>query len=96
MIDKDDLKGIADQAIIIIGVILVIIFFAFAVYGAYRLICDNGAQETDAIIEQAEHKNDSIKIEVKRLDSLKNEEIITVKGLNNDSTLELFKRLVSE
>lgn len=93
---KANTKIILEYAANIIGVLLVVFILAFAVYGAYRLICDNGAQETDAIIEQAEHKNDSIKIEVKRLDSLKNEEIITVKGLNNDSTLELFKRLVSE
>ena len=40
--------------------------------------------------------NDSIKIQVKQLDSLKNEKVIEVKGLSNDSTLKLFKRLVDE
>lgn len=85
-----------EKVLSIIIVPVVTIILGLAIYGAYRLICDNGAQETDAIIEQAKHKNDSIKLEVKHIDSLKNEEIITVKGLNNDSTLQLFKRLVSE
>ena len=40
--------------------------------------------------------NDSIKLQVKQLDSLKNEKVIEVKGLSNDSTLKLFKRLVNE
>lgn len=40
--------------------------------------------------------NDSIKLQVKQLDSLKNEKVIEVKGLSNDSTLQLFKQLVNE
>ena len=40
--------------------------------------------------------NDSIKLLVKQLDSLKNEKVIEVKGLSNDSTLKLFKQLVNE
>lgn len=40
--------------------------------------------------------NDSIKLQVKQLDSLKNEKVIEVKGLSNDSTLKLFKQLVDE
>lgn len=40
--------------------------------------------------------NDSIKLQVKQLDSLKNEKVIEVKGLSNDSTLKLFKQLVNE
>lgn len=40
--------------------------------------------------------NDSIKLQVKQLDSLKNEKVIEVKGLSNNSTLKLFKQLVDE
>lgn len=40
--------------------------------------------------------NDSIKLQIKQLDSLKNEKVIEVKGLSNDSTLQLFKQLVNE
>ena len=40
--------------------------------------------------------NDSIKIKVEHLDSIKNAKIIEVQTLNNDSTLKLFYKLVSE
>ena len=41
-------------------------------------------------------KRDSIIIEVNNLDSIKDAEIIKVKSLNNDSTLELFYKLIRE
>lgn len=47
---------------------------------------------TDSIIKV----NDSIKIKVEHLDSIKNAKIIEVQTLNNDSTLKLFYELVSE
>ncbi len=47
---------------------------------------------TDSIIKV----NDSIKIKVEHLDSIKNAKVIEVKTLNNDSTLKLFYKLVSE
>lgn len=40
--------------------------------------------------------NDSIKIKVEKLDSIKNAKVIEVQTLNNDSTLKLFYELVSE
>ena len=40
--------------------------------------------------------NDSIKIKVEHLDSIKNAKVIEVKTLDNDSTLKLFYKLVSE
>ena len=40
--------------------------------------------------------NDSIKIKVEKLDSIKDAKIIEVSTLNNDSTLKLFYELVSE
>ena len=47
---------------------------------------------TDSIIKV----NDSIKIKVEHLDSIKNAKIIEVQTLDNDSTLKLFYELVSE
>ena len=47
---------------------------------------------TDSIIKV----NDSIKIKVEHLDSIKNAKVIEVQTLNNDSTLKLFYKLVSE
>ena len=40
--------------------------------------------------------NDSITIVVNNLDSIKNAKVIEIKGLNNDSTLSLFYKLLSE
>ena len=47
---------------------------------------------TDSIIKV----NDSIKIKVEHLDSIKNAKVIEVQTLDNDSTLKLFYELVSE
>ena len=40
--------------------------------------------------------NDSIKIKVEQLDSIKDAKVIEVSTLDNDSTLKLFYKLVSE
>ena len=40
--------------------------------------------------------NDSIKIKVEHLDSIKNAKVIEVQTFDNDSTLKLFYKLVSE
>ena len=40
--------------------------------------------------------NDSIKIKVKQLDSIKDAKIIEVQTLDNDSTLKLFYELISK
>ena len=40
--------------------------------------------------------NDSIKIKVEKLDSIKDAKVIEVSTLDNDSTLKLFYKLVSE
>lgn len=40
--------------------------------------------------------NDSIKIKVEKLDSIKDAKIIEVSTLDNDSTIKLFYELVSE
>ena len=47
---------------------------------------------TDSIIKV----NDSINIKVQHLDSIKNAKVIEVQTLDNDSTLKLFYKLVSE
>lgn len=48
------------------------------------------------IIEKTNYSNDSLRIELKHIDKDKNEKIIEVKGLNNDSTYKLFKQLIAE
>ena len=44
-------------------------------------------------IELQKH-NDSLKIEVDNLDSIKNAKVIEVKTLDNDSTIKLFYQLI--
>lgn len=59
--------------------------------------CDNKQIKKDnTTIEKTNYSNDSIRIELKHIDKDKNEKIIEVKGLNNDSTYKLFKRLIAE
>ena len=47
---------------------------------------------TDSIIKV----NDSIKIKVEHLDSIKNAKVIEVQTLDNDSTLRLFYQLIGK
>ena len=48
------------------------------------------------VIDSLIKVNDSIKIKVEHLDSVKNAKVIEVSTLNNDSTLKLFYELVKE
>lgn len=52
---------------------------------------NNNVIEKD--IELQKH-NDSLKIEVNNLDSIKNAKVIEVKTLDNDSTIKLFYKLI--
>ena len=77
-----------------IGLIICII-----VVGIFNIIdsCDNKQIKKDnTTIDKTNYSNDSIRIELKHIDKDKNEKIIEVKGLNNDSTYKLFKRLIAE
>lgn len=47
-------------------------------------------------IDSVTKVNDSIKIKVEILDSIKNAEIIEISSLDNDSTVKLFFKLVRE
>ena len=59
--------------------------------------CENKQIKKDnTTIEKTNYSNDSLRIELKHIDKDKNEKIIEVKGLNNDSTYKLFKRLIAE
>lgn len=60
--------------------------------------CNNNKQikKDNTTIEKTNYSNDSLRIELKHIDKDKNEKIIEVKGLNNDSTYKLFKRLIAE
>ena len=68
------------------------------IYNYSRKIINNEdtVKENVTIADSIIKVNDSIKIKVEHLDSIKNAKVIEVQTLNNDSTLKLFYKLVSE
>ena len=64
---------------------------ASMIIGAYYYRKSNNIIETG--VELQKH-NDSLKIEVDNLDSIKNAKVIEVQNLDNDSTIKLFYQLI--
>ena len=77
----------------IIFIILVVVLCASMIIGNYYYKKNNNIIETN--IELQKH-NDSLKIKVNNLDSIKNAKVLEVKTLDNDSTVKLFYRLIRE
>ena len=75
----------------IIFVVLVVALCTSIAIGDYHRKKNNNIIETD--VELQKH-NDSLKIEVDNLDSIKNAKVIEVKTLDNDSTIKLFYQLI--
>ena len=74
-------------------------FIAGGIIGAVTIhSCTNQSTpvENTAKIDSLITVNDSIKIKVEKLDSIKDAKVIEVSTLDNDSTLKLFYELVSE
>ena len=73
-----------------------LMFFVFGiVIIAIMNLIDN--KKTYTVIEQnveIQKHNDSLRIEVDNLDSIKNAKVIEVKTLDNDSTVKLFYQLI--
>lgn len=73
-----------------------LIFFVFGiVIIAIMSLIDN--KKTYTIVEQnveIQKHNDSLRIEVDNLDSIKNAKVIEVQTLDNDSTVKLFYQLI--
>lgn len=73
-----------------------LMFFVFGiVIIAIMSLIDN--KKTYAVVEQnveIQKHNDSLRIEVDNLDSIKNAKVIEVKTLDNDSTIKLFYQLI--
>ena len=75
-------------------VIFVVLVVALCVSIA---ICDYHHKKNNNIIEtdvELQKHNDSLKIEVDNLDSIKNAKVIEVQNLDNDSTIKLFYQLI--
>ena len=61
-------------------------------YGKSPKATEGSTAKIDSLITV----NDSIKIKIEKLDSIKDAKVIEVSTFNNDSTLKLFYKLVSE
>ena len=86
----DSFSNEADKGCIIF-VILVVALCVFIAICDYNHKKNNNIIETD--VELQKH-NDSLRIEVDNLDSIKNAKVIEVKTLDNDSTVKLFYQLI--
>ena len=71
--------------------ILAIVVCVSVIVGKHYHIKNNNIIEQD--IELQKH-NDSLKLKVNNLDSIKNAKVIEVQKLDNDSTVKLFYELI--
>ena len=77
------------------GCVILLVFtfvvIASMIVGTYYHRKNNNVIEPDVEIQK---HNDSLRIEVDNLDSIKNAKVIEVKTLDNDSTVKLFYQLI--
>ena len=75
----------------VVTLVIIFIICCSVIIGKCYHNKNNNVIEQD--IELQKH-NDSLKIEVNNLDSIKNAKVIEVKTLDNDSTIKLFYKLI--
>jgi len=80
----------------LVSLILCISILAVRYCGSEEEVIDKTIQTNISSIETVQKRNDSIIIDVKRLDSIKNAEVITIQTIDNDSVIELFYQLIRE
>lgn len=73
------------------GYIISFVLIASIIIGIYYYRKNNNIIEPNVEIQK---HNDSLRIEVDNLDSIKNAKVIEVKTLDNDSTIKLFYKLI--
>lgn len=93
----DDIKNFFIGLCYSAGCYLVVLA-VIIIYNYSRKIINNedNIKENVTITDSIIKVNDSIKIKIEHLDSIKNAKVIEVQTLDNDSTLKLFYKLVSE
>ena len=101
MIEK--VKEIFILSIYVLGTFIIVAIIGLAIYGFVKLINGNNKKEqTSSPVEEVVRvdsiirENNNTKIIIEHLNNDKNEEIIKVRNLSNDSTLSLFYELVKE
>lgn len=73
------------------GYVISFVLIASIIIGIYYYRKNNNIIEPNVEIQKY---NDSLRIEVDNLDSIKNAKVIEVKTLDNDSTIKLFYKLI--
>ena len=93
----DNIKKFFIGLCYVVGCYLVVLAIV-VIYNYSRKIINNEdtVKENVTVADSIIKVNDSIKIKVEHLDSIKNAKVIEVQTLDNDSTLKLFYKLVSE
>ena len=93
----DNIKRFFIGLCYVVGCYLVIIAVVIVyIYGKKIINNEEDIKENIIVTDSIIKVNDSIKIKVEHLDSIKNAKVIEVQTLDNDSTLKLFYELVSE
>lgn len=90
----DDINGIIKRIISLITVLIFALLIGYCINTcvSYNERIDNNKYVIDSIkTVNKEYKN-----KLNKLDSIKDEEIIEVKTLDNDSTVKLFYKLIRE
>ena len=80
-----------DSKCFVVVLVLTFVICCSMVIGKYYHTKNNNIIEQN--IELQKH-NDSLRIKVDNLDSIKNAKVIEVKALDNDSTVKLFYQLI--
>ena len=88
------------MAVMLLDILLLIGLIAGFIIGALSMLAyqqkSSTPVENNNVIDSLTQVNDSIKIKIEKLDSIKDAKVIEVSTLDNDSTLKLFYKLVSE
>ena len=81
----------------IILITLIIFFIGYVIgYFAHKANSTISSPVEMINIDSLNNTNKDIYNQIKQLDSIKNEKVIEVKSLDNDSTLRLFYQLISK
>ena len=91
---KDESVTYFERSLFIVFV--AILFFIVGFVVGHFVVLNKCTSVDNKTIDSLTQVNDSIKIKVEKLDSIKDAKIIEVSTLDNDSTLKLFYELVSE
>ena len=87
----DNFSNETSKGCLILLVFIFIDICAIIIGTYYHSKNNNNIIEQDVELQK---RNDSLKIEVNNLDSIKNAKVIEVKTLDNDSTIKLFYKLI--